>query len=109
MYLSFSICQIEDVRDTDFFRSWWESPWSKDVVSEGQVRACQGPSFYLKASWVGGTDWGYSEPPDWTWAEPEQEEVQGHHIVRMPRWPQIHVTRRGVIRSIALTMGVNMK
>lgn len=41
MYLGFSICQIEDIGDTNFFRSWWESPWSEDVVSEGEVRADQ--------------------------------------------------------------------
>lgn len=45
------------------------------MVSEGEVRACW--ALEVKACWVrwGWLADGLGEPPDWTWAEGEKEEV----------------------------------
>lgn len=101
MYLGFSICQIEDIGDTNFFRSWWESPWSEDVVSEGEVRADQ-------PNWSVGLT-GATESLQTGLGQSQSRKKLRVITVRMPRWPQIHVTKRGVVRSIAVAMGVNME
>lgn len=74
MYLNFPICTMgKEVWLLGFLksRSWGESPWSEDVVSEDPVRAC----WALEFKTLGEVGWladEVGELPDWPWAAGEK-------------------------------------